>query len=344
MVCVHEWTRSKSGKVSVLDIENLKVTIGRNTVAEVESMTVAKGQRIGFVGESGSGKSMIALSILGLQPKAAIVDGSIRFNGVELLGLSGQKMADIRGRLIGLVPQDPTKSLNPTMRIGKQISEAISLHSDAGKPEIDLRVREVLDNVQLPDSNRIVKSYPHQLSGGQQQRVLIAMAIACKPMLLIADEPTTALDMTVQGDILRLLLNLSIELGMGLLFVSHDLGVVRYVCEDVAVIYGGQVVEFGPIGDVIAQPAHRYSEALISANIALPQDEEDIARHIRDLKTIKGSVPSMGEFPEGCRFSNRCNFQVPACASRIEMTPVSERHLFRCCNPIEYEKQADANN
>jgi peptide/nickel transport system ATP-binding protein len=328
----------------VLAIENLKVTIGKNTVAEVESMTVSKGQRIGFVGESGSGKSMIALSILGLQPRSAIVDGSIRFNGVELLGLSDQKMADIRGRLIGLVPQDPTKSLNPTMRIGKQISEAIFQHSDARKPEVDLRVRELLDNVQLADSDRIVNSYPHQLSGGQQQRVLIAMAIACEPMLLIADEPTTALDMTVQGDILRLLLNLSIDLGMGLLFVSHDLGVVRYICNDVAVIYGGQVAEFGPIGDLVARPAHRYSDALISANIALPRDEDDIARRISDLRTIKGSVPSMGEFPEGCRFRNRCDFQIPACASPVPMTAVNERHLFRCCNPIEYEERADANN
>jgi len=328
----------------VLDIENLKVTFGKSTVAEVESMTISKGQRIGFVGESGSGKSMIALSILGLQPRTASVAGSIRFNGVELLGLSDQKMADIRGRLIGLVPQDPTKSLNPTMRIGKQISEAISLHSDTGKTEIDRRVREVLDNVQLTDPNRIVNSYPHQLSGGQQQRILIAMAIACKPMLLIADEPTTALDMTVQGDILQLLLNLSIELGMGLLFVSHDLGVVRYVCNDVAVIYGGQVAEFGPIGDVITRPAHRYSEALISANIALPRDTDDMAQHIRKLRTIKGSVPSMGKFPEGCRFRNRCDFEIPACASRVRMTTVAEKHLFRCCNPIKYEEQTDAHN
>lgn len=318
----------------MLTIENLQVTIGRHSVAEVEFLEITKGQRMGFVGESGSGKSMIVMSILGLQPKSAIVTGSIKFNGVELVGLPDRKMADIRGRLIGLVPQDPTKSLNPTMRIGKQIAEAISLHSDSRKDVINLRVRELIDNVLLPDPDRIIRSYPHQLSGGQQQRVLIAMAIACKPKLLIADEPTTALDVTVQGEILRLLLDLSEELDMGLMFVSHELGVVRFVCQDLAVIYGGQLVEIGSVDTIIRQPAHRYTEALISANITLPATEIDFARPINELCTIRGAVPALGEFPRGCHFRNRCDFEVPGCSSRVQMQQMAEGHRHRCCNPI----------
>lgn len=318
----------------MLTIENLKVAIAGHTVAEVEFLEITKGQRLGFVGESGSGKSMIVMSILGLQPNSAIVTGSIKFNGVELVGMPDGKMADIRGCLIGLIPQDPTKSLNPTMQIGKQIAEAISLHSDDRKKAINLRVRELIDNVRLPDPDRIIRSYPHQLSGGQQQRVLIAMAIACKPELLIADEPTTALDVTVQGEILRLLLDLSEELDMGLMFVSHELGVVRFVCRDIAVIYGGQIVEFGSVDTIVGQPAHRYTEALISANITLPTTEADFDRPINELRTIKGSVPALGDFPQGCHFRNRCDFEVVGCRSRVPMQQVAKGHRHRCCNPI----------
>lgn len=326
----------------MLEIENLKVTIGGHVVAEVESLSIASGQRIGFVGESGSGKSMIVMSILGLQPNSAKVTGSIRFNDLELIGLPDKEMAKVRGRLIGLVPQDPTKSLNPTMRVGKQISEAISLHSNDGKEAINARVREVLENVQLPDPERILRSYPHQLSGGQQQRILIAMAIASKPLLLIADEPTTALDVTVQGEILRLLVDLSEDFEMGLLFVSHELGVVRFVCDDVAVIYGGQILEFGPTSAVISQPIHRYTQALISANIVVPTSGEDVSNKLHRLETIKGSVPSLGEFPDGCRFRNRCEFEIPTCGSAIAMKNAGKGHAYRCKNPNENRRKTDA--
>ena len=326
----------------MLNIENLHVTIAGHTVAEVEMLEVAKGQRVGFVGESGSGKSMIVMSILGLQPKSAKVTGSIKFNGVELVGLPEKKLADMRGRLIGLVPQDPTKSLNPSMRIGKQIAEAVSLHSNDGKKAINRRVRELINNVRLPDSDRIIRSYPHQLSGGQQQRVLIAMAIACKPMLLMADEPTTALDVTVQGEILKLLLTLSKELDMGLMFVSHELGVVRFVCQKIAVIYGGQIAEFGPVDSIIDQPVHRYTDALISANIALPENEADVARDINELRSVRGSVPAIGEFPDGCRFRNRCDFAIPECSSLVPMRQVDKGHFHRCSNPISYTVKPDA--
>lgn len=328
----------------MLKIENLRVTIGDYVVAEVEALEVANGKRIGFVGESGSGKSMIVMSIIGLQPKSARVTGSIMFEGVQLVGLPDRKMAKIRGRLIGLVPQDPTRSLNPTMRVGKQISEAISLHSNQSNHEINRRVRELIDYVRLPEPERIIKSYPHQLSGGQQQRVLIAMAIACRPLLLIADEPTTALDVTVQGEILRLLVDLSEQLDMGLLFVSHELGVVRFVCDDVAVIYGGQVVEFGPKDAVIGRPIHRYTEALISANIVIPSGTESVPIRLKKLRVIKGSVPSLGGFPEGCRFRKRCEYEVPACNVPVAMRIAEKGHSYRCCNPNEYKRSPNADH
>jgi len=321
----------------MLTIRDLKITIAGHSVAEVETLDVAAGQRLGLVGESGSGKSMIVMSILGLQPKSASITGSINFNGQELIGLSDKKMADIRGRLIGLVPQDPTKSLDPTMRVGKQIAEAIVLHSNAGKKQIDQRMRELIANVRLPDPNRILGSYPHQLSGGQQQRVLIAIAIACNPVLLIADEPTTALDVTVQGEILQLILTLSRELGMGLVFVSHELGVVRYVCDEIAVIYGGHVFETGPADAVVNTPLHRYTQALISANIAMPKTAADIGRDAGALQSIDGSVPALGGFPDGCRFRNRCVHEIPACGAAVPMQTVDGNRRHRCCNPISRE-------
>lgn len=328
----------------MLKIENLRVTIGGHVVAEVENLEIARGQRVGFVGESGSGKSMIVMSILRLQPKSAEVTGSIIFEGTQLVGLSDQKMAKIRGRMIGLVPQDPTRSLNPTMRVGKQISEAISIHSRQHRSEINQRVRELIDQVRLPDPDRVLKSYPHQLSGGQQQRVLIAMAIACKPLFLIADEPTTALDVTVQGEILRLLIDLSEQLNMGLLFVSHELGVVKFVCDDVAVIYGGQVVEFGSKDDVIGHPIHRYTDALISANIVIPSSQEIISSQPKRLKVIKGSVPSLGDFPQGCRFRNRCEFEIEACKVSVAMRVLKNGHSYRCCNPNDHGSLSHADH
>jgi len=321
----------------MLAIRNLKITIAGSSVAEIEALDVAAAQRLGIVGESGSGKSMLVMSILGLQPQSAIISGSIKFNGQELVGLSQKKLADIRGRLIGLVPQDPTKSLNPTMRVGKQIAEAILLHSDVDKAHLDQRVRELIANVRLPDPDRLLRSYPHQLSGGQQQRVLIAIAIASNPVLLIADEPTTALDVTVQREILQLIITLSRELGMGLIFVSHELGVVRFVCDDIAVIYGGSLFEVGPAADVVSTPLHRYTQALISANIAMPKTAFEIGQNAGALHSIDGSVPAHGEFPTGCRYRNRCAHEVPACGRPVPMQTGDVNRRHRCCNPISRE-------
>lgn len=319
----------------MLEVRDVRVTIGRHEIVHIDSLDVRAGGRLGLVGESGSGKTMTAMSIVGLVPADARVTGSITLAGRELLGRSDAEMAKIRGKDIGVIFQDPSRALDPMMRIGRQVSEAVRLHMDFSRSEIRNRVLSLLTQVQLPDPELLLRRYPHQLSGGQQQRVLIAIAIACDPKLLIADEPTTALDVTVQEEILRLLVQLSEERGMGILFVSHDLGVVRFVCESVAVVYGGSLVEVGPTEDVVRRPRHRYSEALLAANPGIP-DPDEIEDFVgRRLQLIRGSVPALGEFPSGCRFRSRCDFAIDACSETPPTTKTPNHHSFRCWNPTE---------
>lgn len=319
----------------MLEIRDLTVTIGPHTIVDVERLDISAGARLGIVGESGSGKTMTATSIVGLQPPEAIVAGSIRFNGRELVGLSSTELAEVRGRDIGFIFQDPAKALNPMMRIGKQVVEAIALHEDLPKAQVRARVLDLLRQVHLPDAEALLRRYPHQLSGGQQQRVLIAIAIACYPTLLIADEPTTALDVTVQSGILDLIRELSITYNMGLLFVSHDLGVIRAITETVAVVYGGHLVEFGPTKDVISNPRHRYTQALISANPGIADDEQLTDVVNQQLDVIPGSVPALGSFPSGCRFRGRCGWEVDTCSSSPEITELGADRTFKCWNPFE---------
>jgi peptide/nickel transport system ATP-binding protein len=319
----------------MLEIRDLRVSIGRHEIVHIDSLDLPTGRRVGLVGESGSGKTMTAMSIVGLQPTDATVTGSITFEGNELLGQSDAAIAKIRGREIGLILQDPARALDPMMRIGRQVSEAIRLHLDLSRAEVKERVLSLLKQVQLPEPELLLRRYPHQLSGGQQQRVLIATAIACDPKLLIADEPTTALDVTVQEGILELLVQLSEERGMGVLFVSHDLGVVRFVCEEIAVVYGGQLVEVGPTNDVVRNSRHRYTESLLAANPGIPDSDELEAFVGRRLKVIRGSVPALGDFPSGCRFRNRCDFESEACSEPPLTTRTEDGHRFRCWNPSE---------
>jgi len=318
----------------MLEVTDLRVTIGRHQIVHIDSFSVAAGGRLGLVGESGSGKTMTAMSIVGLLPDEARVTGSILFEGRELLTRSDKQMARVRGADIGVVFQDPSRALNPMMRVGRQISEALRLHMKLSRSERHQRVISLLEQVQLPDPETLLRRYPHQLSGGQQQRILIAIAIACDPKLLIADEPTTALDVTVQEEILRLLVSLSEQRSMGLLFVSHDLGVVRFVCDQVAVVYGGNLVEVGPTNDVVDAPRHRYTSALLAANPGIPAADEIDTFVGQRLTVIRGSVPAFGDFPEGCRFRNRCDFEVPTCAEPPSTT-VEGAHRFRCWNPEE---------
>ncbi|HLT98096.1 MAG TPA: ABC transporter ATP-binding protein [Acidimicrobiia bacterium] len=317
----------------MLNISDLRVTIGPHTIVDIENLSVASGTRLGIVGESGSGKTMTAMSIVGLLPDDATVSGSIRFQDRELVGLSDRRMAEIRGRDIGVVFQDPAKALNPMMRIGRQVAEAIRLHMDLPAAKVRDRVVELLTQVHLPDAAGLLRRYPHQLSGGQQQRVLIAMAIACDPKLLIADEPTTALDVTVQNGILDLLRELSEARQMALIFVSHDLGVIQAISDTVAVVYGGQLVEYGPTARVIARPRHRYTQALVSANPGIAEDSQLAEVVNRRLEVIPGSVPALGAFPAGCRFRGRCAWEVEACSADPVVSHDEADHFFKCWNP-----------
>lgn len=317
----------------MLEIHDLSVTIGPHCILSVEEFQILPGQRVGLVGESGSGKTMMALSIAGLLPLEAMVRGSIRLDGHELIGMSDRERAQVRGSEIGMIFQDPLKALNPLMRIGHQIAEAVRIRSGIARHDARERARELLEQVRLPEPEKVAKRYPHQLSGGQRQRALIAMAIARHPRLLIADEPTTALDVTVQQGILELLLDLSRQQGMALLFITHDLGVVRAVSDRIAVMYGGQLVESGPVDVLIEHPRHRYTEALLAASPARTRLAESGALLGVPFRTIAGNVPGAGEFPSGCHFRNRCSHEVESCATAPAATDAGNDHLYRCWNP-----------
>lgn len=317
----------------MLSIRDLTIHIGPDQIVSIDQLDIGRGTRLGLVGESGSGKTMTAMSIVGLQHRACRVAGSVRFEGRELLGRGDKELARIRGAEIGMIFQDPLRALNPTMRVGKQIGEVIRLHSRTARAHVRERVLELMAQVRLPDPGRLARCYPHQLSGGQQQRVLIAMAIAYDPMLLIADEPTTALDVTVQKEILDLLVRLSVEKEMAILFVSHDLGVVKAVSDQVAVLYSGQLVEVGPSDQVIEDPRHRYTEALIEANPGLISAEENDDVVGRPLRAIAGSVPAPNTAPSGCPFRNRCTHVTDACAVVPPATRLGPERRFTCWNP-----------
>ena len=317
----------------MLEINDLNISIGAHRIVSIEHLSIPAGRRLGLVGESGSGKTMTAMSIIGLLPREAVVTGSVKFSGVEMVNRSERDLSNLRGSEIGTIFQDPLRALNPTMRVGKQVGEALRLHNTVPRKDVKRRTAELLDQVQLPDSEVLARRYPHQRSGGQRQRVLIAMAIACDPKLLIADEPTTALDVTVQKEILELLARLSTERGMAVLFVSHDLGVIQAISDHVAVLYGGSLVETGPTDQIVGSPRHRYTEALIRVN---PGHPEDIAASLgKPLVTIKGSVPSLGAFLPGCRFRGRCPHEVDRCEAQPPVTEATEEHTFRCWNPVD---------
>jgi len=317
----------------MLEIRDLRVSIDGAEIIHIDHLDLQSGSRLGLVGESGSGKTMTVKAIAGLLPDETKISGTVKFDGRDLLTLSDREFAKVRGNKIGFVFQDPARSLNPMMRIGKQVSEAIRIHTDLKGSAVTEKVIDLLGQVQLQDPASLLRRYPHQLSGGQQQRVMIAAAIAADPDLLIADEPTTALDVTVQEEILRLLISLSEKRKMSLLFVSHDLGVIRFVCDRVAVIYGGNIVESGLVEEVVANPLHRYTSALLAANPGMPKDNNFSAFMGKRLQTITGSVPAVGKFPSGCRFRNRCQFVTDECSSVPPEVTTESDHQYLCWNP-----------
>lgn len=293
------------------------------------SFNLGVGEALGLVGETGCGKSLTASSIMRLvEEPGRIISGEIWFEGQDLLQLKESQMRNIRGNRIAMVFQDPSTYLNPSFTIGNQIGEVIRLHQGLRGKHLRQRILETLDMVRMPDPARVVNQYPHQLSGGMRQRCLIATAVACNPLLLIADEPTTALDVTVQAAILELLSDLRRETQGALLLITHNLGVVAEICDRVAVMYSGDIVEIAPTIEIFGQPQHPYTRALLESVPKLHQDPAE------DLATISGRLPNLINPPEGCRFHPRCSLANDTC--RCEKPSVREAGPghFVACHPV----------
>jgi oligopeptide/dipeptide ABC transporter ATP-binding protein len=301
-------------------------------VAAVRSLSfaIAPGEVLGLVGESGSGKSITSLAIMGLLPPAARIKGEITFQNGDgrassLTSLSSDQLREFRGSRMAMIFQEPMTALNPVMRVGEQIAEAVLAHHRVSKTEAWRQAVEGMRDVAIPDPDRRARSYPHQLSGGMRQRVMIAMAIVNRPQLLIADEPTTALDVTIQQQILDLLNELRQKFGLAMLFISHDLAVVSHVADRVAVMYAGNLVELGAKADIFSAPAHPYTQGLLRAIPTLATDRN------QPLATIEGTVPPIAQLPPGCPFEPRCTHRIAACAAALPpLVEVSAGHWARC--------------
>ena len=301
------------------------------------SFEVPEGATVALVGESGSGKSVIALSILGLiaSPPGTVEAGEVLFRGRDLRKLPERQLRHVRGKEIAMVFQEPMTSLNPVYTVGSQIVEAIRIHETVSRATAKRRAVELLGLVGIPSPKARIEAYPHELSGGMRQRVMIAMALACRPALLLADEPTTALDVSVQAQVLELLEKLQKELGMGLLFITHDLGVVAELASDIVVVYAGRVVETGPAPDVFRDPLHPYTRGLLAS--VPPAESSRRADRPRRLDAIGGIVPDLSALPRGCRFADRCALRRSSAAEQErcdtiepELTVLPSGRSVRC--------------
>ena len=319
-----------TSEAPVLKVENLR-TYFRTRWGEVKavdgvSFELRKGETLGIVGESGSGKSVTVLSMMRLIPipPGRIVEGTITLDGEDLLQLSESEMSKVRGSKIALIIQDPMTSLNPVFTIGNQVTEAIRIHQDIPKRSVMEKALEVLRKVNIPAAETRIRDYPHQLSGGMRQRVVGAIGISCQPLVLIADEPTTSLDVTIQAQYLKLLRDLQQESGMSLIFITHDFGIVAKMCDRVAVMYAGKIVEVGSVRDIFNKPSHPYTEALLAS---VPKMEEDVDR----LYAIEGQPPLLHDLPVGCSFADRCPYVMDRCREEYPPEfPVDEGHYSAC--------------
>ncbi|QAU49787.1 ABC transporter ATP-binding protein [Bradyrhizobium guangzhouense] len=318
----------------VLEVKNLKTVFFTNSglfkAVDDVSFTVKRGETLAIVGESGCGKSVTALSLMRLvpDPPGRIVGGSVALEGTDLLALSEAEMRKIRGNRISMIFQEPMTSLNPVIRIGDQIVEAVRLHRNLSTREANDIAVEMLRLVRIPEPARRAREYPHQLSGGMRQRAMIAMALACRPALLIADEPTTALDVTIQAQILALILDLQKELGTGLVLITHDLGVVAQTAQRVIVMYAGRKVEEASVESLFAAPKHPYTRGLMASIPAVPAP--GVAAQER-LNEIPGTVPSLVRLPKGCAFAPRCKLAVKRCEAEYPpLTDWGGGHLAAC--------------
>ena len=324
----------------LVDIQNERLSfftpVGEVKALNDVSIRLKEGEVLGIVGESGSGKSVTAYSLMGLTAHPGkLVSGSLYFNGHQIETMSEKEMRKIRGNEISIIFQDPMTSLNPVYTIGNQIMEAILLHTDKKKAQARERAKELLELVGINEPEKRLKQYPHELSGGMRQRVMIAIALACEPKLLIADEPTTALDVTIQAQILELMMELKDKLGMAIIMITHDLGVVASMCERIAVMYAGKVVEYGTADDIFYRPAHEYTKGLLRS---IPKTDNMNEK----LVPIGGTPINLLQMPEGCAFCPRCDAAMKICLKeKPEELRVSETHLASCWMNIKelYEAQ-----
>jgi peptide/nickel transport system ATP-binding protein len=313
----------------LIEVEDLGITLNtsRGVAQAVRKVSFAlrRGETLGLVGESGCGKSVTALALMGLLPDSALVGGSIRLDGRELAGLADADYCRLRGNRISMIFQEPMTALNPMHTVGRQVAEPLRRHKNLSAADARKEAIALLDRVGLPDAAKRVDAYPHQFSGGQRQRITIAMALACQPDLLIADEPTTALDVTIQGQILDLIADLVAERGMAMILISHDLGVIAENVQRMMVMYGGTVVESGPTSEVFARMGHPYTQGLFRARPRLG------ARKGTRLKTIAGSVPELADLPKGCPFADRCPIVESRCRAGLPAAlQVGQGHHVRC--------------
>jgi oligopeptide transport system ATP-binding protein len=316
---------------ALLTVEDLSVTLpgpeGPLTIVDGVTYSVEPGTVFGVAGESGSGKTISALALLGLLPLGATVEGKALYDGRNLLALSKRELRDVRGREIAMVFQDPLTALHPMMSIGRQLSEHMRRHLGLSRQAARRRAGDLLGDVRIPDPAGALNAFPHQFSGGMRQRIAIAMALACEPKLLIADEPTTALDVTVQAGILRLLDDLRERMGLSVILITHDLGVMSSIAKTITVFYAGRVVEYGASSGVLRRPRHPYTRALLAA---LPHPE---TTGTVPLVSIPGSPPAAGRFPSGCSFHPRCAYAIDSCTT--DEPPLVERDGRRFACPVD---------
>ncbi|MDO4572218.1 MAG: ABC transporter ATP-binding protein [Clostridia bacterium] len=316
-------------KDSLLQVRDLKIAFPYDgvltTVVDQVSFDVGKGETLGLVGESGSGKSVTAKAILKLieDPPGRVLGGEVLFAGRDVYAMSARELRELRGGRISMIFQEPMTSLNPVYTCGNQLVEAVRLHRDVGRAEAGRIAVEMLREVGVQSPEARMNAYPFELSGGMRQRIMIAMALCCRPALLIADEPTTALDPTIQAQILELIRDMQRQMGLSVLFITHDLGVVAEICDRVAVMYAGKIVEFAPMRTIFKAPLHPYTSGLLRAVPKLNQEDGL-------LETIDGSVPDFSELPAGCAFAPRCPYKTEACMSPPPYVQVDNEHFVRC--------------